>query len=221
MTSIELITDPWLPCPQRVHLAIHELGIDINIREFTLKEKEHKSAEFLKMNPFGALPCLKDSSFDPPLVLYESRAIVRYLALQYGPGRLMPTPSDVRATALFEQAASIELTSFDPVANRLVFEECFKPRFFAEGDDSVDTTLVASLRSRLLVVLDILDQILGNQSYMAGEDYSVVDLFYVPYMHHLTTSVWPSVFENRPHLKSWWGKMKLRPSYLEITRSSY
>lgn len=90
-----------------------------------------QSAEFLKMNPFGALPCLKDSSFDPPLVLYESRAIVRYLALQYGPGRLMPTPSDVRATALFEQAASIELTSFDPVANRLVFEEFFKPYVIA------------------------------------------------------------------------------------------
>ncbi|EKV09401.1 Glutathione S-transferase [Penicillium digitatum PHI26] len=79
------------------------------------------------MNPFGALPCLKDYSFDPPFVLYESRAIARYLALQYGKGRLMPSASNLRATALFEQAASTELTSFDPAANRLVFEELFKP----------------------------------------------------------------------------------------------
>lgn len=79
------------------------------------------------MNPFGALPCLKDNSFDPAFVLYESRAIVRYLAIRYGQGRLMPNPFNVQATALFEQGASTELTSFDPTANRLVFEELFKP----------------------------------------------------------------------------------------------
>ncbi|KGO72925.1 Glutathione S-transferase, N-terminal [Penicillium italicum] len=172
------------------------------------------------MNPFGALPCLKDSSFDPPLVLYESRAIVRYLALRYGQGTLMPNPSDIRAAALFEQAASTELTAFDPVANRLVFEQFFKPKLFA-SDGSVDVSLVASLKSRLQVVLDTLDSILNRQNYMAGEDCSVVDLFYVPYLHHLTTSVWPSVLENRPHLKSWWEKMKLRPSYLEVVSRSY
>ena len=42
-------------------------------------------------------------------------------------------------------------------------------RFFAEGDTSVDATLVDNLRSRLQVVLDILDQILSHQNYMAGE----------------------------------------------------
>jgi glutathione S-transferase len=71
------------------------------------------------------LPCLKDSSFSSPLVVYESRAIARFLAARYGP-RLLPNPGDITALAQFEQAASIEVTTFDPVANRLVFEKIFK-----------------------------------------------------------------------------------------------
>jgi hypothetical protein len=42
----------------------------------------------------------------------------------------LPHPGDIAALAQFEQAASIEVTTFDPVANRLVFEEIFK-RFVA------------------------------------------------------------------------------------------
>ncbi|KAF3401925.1 hypothetical protein F1880_009797 [Penicillium rolfsii] len=239
MSALELFTDPRLPCPQRVHLVIKELGIDVNIHDVNLEEKGHKSNEFLEMNPFGALPCLKDNSFVPPFVLYESRAIVRYLAIKYGHGRLLPNPFNVQATALFEQGASTELTSFDPAANRLVFEGLFKPKFFAESEGSFDSAVVASLTSRLMGVLDILDRILGHQGYMAGQvcfnpvmvacktiglhdlqEFSVVDLFYVPYMHHLTTSVCPSVLENRPHLKAWWENMMLRPGYIEITQGS-
>jgi len=60
-------------------------------------------------------------------VLYESRAMARFLAIKHGRGRLIPDYGDICAVAQFEQAASIELTSFDAVANRLVFEAFFKP----------------------------------------------------------------------------------------------
>lgn len=82
---------------------------------------------YLKLNPWGAVPCLVDSTLTPPLILYESRAIARYLAMRYGQGKLVPDVWDIRNMALLEQAASIELATFDPVANRLVFEETFKP----------------------------------------------------------------------------------------------
>jgi glutathione S-transferase len=64
-------------------------------------------------------------------MLTESRAIARYLAHAYGSNdasaSLLPDPNDVVAIAKFEEAASIELTSFDAAANQLVFEELFKP----------------------------------------------------------------------------------------------
>lgn len=83
------------------------------------------------MNPSGAVPFIRDDSEDPALYLGESRAIARYLVHRYGEAgtgsSLMPDPRDMVAVAKFEEGASIELTSFDVVANRLVFEEYFKP----------------------------------------------------------------------------------------------
>lgn len=88
----------------------------------------------MKLNPFGAVPFIRDDAHYPPLMLAESRAIARYLALAYGSNdtsaSLLPDPTDVVAIAKFEEAASIELTSFDASANQLVFEELFKPFVF-------------------------------------------------------------------------------------------
>ena len=40
---------------------------------------------------------------------------------------LLPSQNDIQKTALFEQAASIELTNFDPSAAPLAWENIFKP----------------------------------------------------------------------------------------------
>ncbi len=57
----------------------------------------------------------------------ESRAICRYLELKYkGKGtELIPT-KNAAAQGLFEQAASIETSYFDPHASGLVYEQVFK-----------------------------------------------------------------------------------------------
>lgn len=86
----------------------------------------HQDPSFLQKNPFGLTPLLEDKTCDPPLIMYESRAIVRYLASVHGQGKLLPSKDDNRAVAKFEQAASVEVTTFDVVANRLVFELYFK-----------------------------------------------------------------------------------------------
>lgn len=64
---------------------------------------------------------------DDGFILYESRAICRYLAAKFrdqGPDLL---PAGVKENALFEQAASIELNNFEPYANNAVAEVVFKP----------------------------------------------------------------------------------------------
>jgi glutathione S-transferase len=59
----------------------------------------------------------------------ESRAICRYISTKYaGQGTsLIPPPTDLKATALFEQAASVEQANFDAFASKLVAEKVFKP----------------------------------------------------------------------------------------------
>jgi glutathione S-transferase len=90
----------------------------------------------------------------------------------------------MNAIARFEETASMEVTSFDPVANRLIFEVYFKPLFGGETEGKV----VKELRGALERVLDGLERELGldgdgeGRKYMAGDPLTLVDFFYVPYM---------------------------------------
>jgi len=57
----------------------------------------------------------------------ESRAICRYLELKYkGQGTELIPSKNAAAQGLFEQAASIETSYFDPYASHIVFERVFK-----------------------------------------------------------------------------------------------
>ena len=85
----------------------------------------HEHHDTAGTHPFGQLPYIDDDG----LVLFESRAICRYLALKHGGvGTLIPDTADLVATARFEQAASIELCNFEPHASGLAHENIFKRR---------------------------------------------------------------------------------------------
>ena len=114
-------------CTNRVRTVCEELGVPYEVVPVDFSKGEHKAPEFTAVQPFGQVPYLDDDGFK----LFESRAICRYLALTYGDiGTLIPDPSDVRKTALIEQAASIEVTDFDPPASGLGYEKIVKTCVF-------------------------------------------------------------------------------------------
>lgn len=122
--TIKVVGSPRSTCVRRVTLVLKEKGIPYEIEPIDFAKGEHKSAEFRKYQPFGQVPYIVDDGF----VLFESRAIGRYLASKFrdqGPS-LVPDPADLKASALFEQAASIELTNFEPYASGIAFEKVFK-----------------------------------------------------------------------------------------------
>jgi len=64
---------------------------------------------------------------DDGFILYESRAIVRYLIKKYpNQGTTGLIPTDPKEVALFEQAASVEVSNFDAYAAPLAYEKVFK-----------------------------------------------------------------------------------------------
>ena len=62
---------------------------------------------------------------DDDLVVYESRAIGKYIEAKY-PG-LAPAKSDLRAYGHYEQALSTEVANFDHFATIALAEKMFKP----------------------------------------------------------------------------------------------
>ena len=64
----------------------------------------------------------------------------------------------------------MEVTAWDPVANRLAFEAYFKPIF----GGVVDEGLVEELRGRLWVVLDGMEKVVGDgRRYMASDSFTL------------------------------------------------
>ena len=59
-------------------------------------------------------------------MLFESRAIARYLVAKYGPDSTL-VPKGLQENARFEQAASIEAFNFEPDALGVLTEKVFKP----------------------------------------------------------------------------------------------
>jgi glutathione S-transferase len=77
----------------RVRWTLQELGVDFEPISLNLVAGEHRSPEFLKLNPAGKIPVLVDED----LVLTESVAIVKYLAEKYPDRGLLPTTLRDRA----------------------------------------------------------------------------------------------------------------------------
>lgn len=79
----------------RAHWALHELGLDYDVRPILPRSGETKTPEYTALNPRQKIPLLQDRA----LTIGESAAIVAYLANRYSnPGRiLLPLDSDLHA----------------------------------------------------------------------------------------------------------------------------
>ncbi|KZP17632.1 glutathione S-transferase-like protein [Athelia psychrophila] len=199
---------PMSTCVKRVAVVLKEKEIPFTFVQIDMRKGEHKTAEYLEKQPFGQVPYINDDGF----VLYESRAIGRYLAAKYpskGPALL---PTEPAANALFEQAASVEQSNFDPSASGIVAEKIFK-KFF-HGLDA-DEAKVAELIKTLGGKLDAYETILSKQKYVAGNEITLADLFHLPYAS-MVQGVNPEVFSSRPHVSKWLEGLQARPSWVAV-----
>lgn len=64
---------------------------------------------------------------DDGFILYESRAICRYLVEKFAEQGTPLYPKDLKERALVEQAASVEFANFHPALLKLAMEAVAKP----------------------------------------------------------------------------------------------
>ncbi|KAJ3530050.1 hypothetical protein NMY22_g8734 [Coprinellus aureogranulatus] len=200
---------PKSTCTQRVGLALIEKQVPFEFVMVDLFKGESKTPEYLAKQPFGQVPYIDDDGF----ILYESRAIARYIAEKYGnqgTPNLVPT-KDVKARAMFEQAASVETSDFDMFASKAVFEMIFKPMMGGKSDKVVFQELASTLSSKL----DVYDRILAKQKYLAGNEITLADLFHIPYGVMLKTAG-TDVMESKPNVKRWFDELTSRPSWKAV-----
>ncbi|KAK0236258.1 glutathione S-transferase [Armillaria nabsnona] len=205
---LKLYGSPFSTCTKRVATVLHEKRVPFEIYSINLAAGEHKTPSYLEKQPFGVVPYIDDDGF----ILYESRAISRYIALKYESQgtKLIPT-DDLKSIALFEQAASVEQSSFDPYATAVGMEKIIKPR---KGIQANEETVEAALTS-LSAKLDAYDVILAKQKYLAGDDVTLADLFHIPWGVLLAVGGC-DIMESKPNVSRWWKDITSRPSWAAV-----
>ncbi|KAK7058151.1 glutathione S-transferase [Favolaschia claudopus] len=189
---------------QRVATVLHELKIPFELIEVPYEDGELKTQEYLRFQPFGQVPYIDDDGF----ILYETRAICRYIAAKFPESGLIPTGS--RENALFEQAASVELTNFDPSASQAGVQLYWKRIGLPYNE-----TIVPGQLEILDKILDSYEVILSKQPYVGGNTLSLADLFHLPYAAYVTlggSDIMTAT--HRPNVARWHNELTSRPSWL-------
>ncbi|KAF8896017.1 glutathione S-transferase [Infundibulicybe gibba] len=198
---------PISNCTRRVAIVLHEKRVPFVLVPVDLTTKQQKTPEYMKFHPFGLVPYIDDGGF----ILYESRAICRYIAAKY-PNQGTPLiPTDPKANALFEQAASIEHSNFNPGAYGAFFEKVIKPRGGEATDEAAYESHIANLSSKL----DVYDTILAKQKYLAGDELTLADLFHLPYGNMLRVAG-SDIMETKPNVARWFKELSSRDSWQAV-----
>ncbi|KAF9448595.1 glutathione S-transferase [Macrolepiota fuliginosa MF-IS2] len=195
------------PNVTRVGMILHEKNVPFEFITVKYSEGEHKSPEYLAKQPFGQIPYLDDDGF----IIYESRAIARYIAEKYADQGTKLIPTDVQGRALFEQAASIETSHFDAHVVPILVEGVLKKMRNLEPDKAKYEEAMIALASKL----DVYEQILSKQRYLAGNELTLADLFHIPFGDILPKAGCNAIQE-RPNVARWFSELAGRPSWQAV-----
>ncbi|KAF9001505.1 glutathione S-transferase [Cyathus striatus] len=205
---LKLYGNPHSICTRRVAVVLHEKKVPFEFHILDFEKLDHKTAEFLKLQPFGQMPCIDDNGF----VVYESRAVGRYIATKYasqGTPGLIPTELEERA--IFEQAASVEIHNFDQFGAQAVFENVLKQYHGLTPDPEKFKSLVEQLSAKL----DVYDQILGKQKYVAGNNITIADLYHLP-IGTLLAVAGTDIMQQKPNVSRWFKEISSRSTWKTV-----
>jgi len=160
------------------------------------------TAEYRRLNPNGLVPTIDDDGF----VLWESNAIVRYLAAKHGHDGL--SPSDPHRRALADQWMDWQVSLFWPTIRTLFMGLVRTPE--AERDHKA----IENSRVKTAEVLGSLESHLASRAFVAGDTLTIGDI-------PMGCSIWrwmalPIERPRLPNVERWFGALTHRPAYKKI-----
>ena len=195
---LKIFGHPMSTCTRKVLMTLHENGTPYELTTVDFATGEHKQPAHLARQPFGQLPALDDEGFG----LYESRAMARYLN-DKASGKLVPT--DPKARALMEEWISIETSNFTPHAMKFIYNYTFqRPQ---------EPAVLEAAGAGLEKALTIMEERLAKSPFLAGNELTLADICFMPYIEYAMGTPVKDTFAKFPHVSSWWNKISERPTW--------
>jgi len=145
-------------------LALGKSGAEYDAWLINIEDGDQFGSGFVEVNPNSKIPALLDVSASPPIRVFESGAILVYLAEKFG--AFLPTDPRARAECLswlFWQMGSAPFLGGG------------FGHFYAYAPEKYEYP-INRYAMEVKRQLDVLDRNLSNRRYLGGDDYTIADM---------------------------------------------
>lgn len=196
---------------QRILWLLEELGVPYEIRRYLRDEKTMLAPPELRaVHPLGKAPVITDGA----TVVAESGAIIEYLSVNYGGGRLVPAPGADRLRYTYWLHFA-EGSAMPPLLLKLIFDRVtsapmpFFVRPVARGIAARVSAL--AIDPNIGRHLRFMEDALTEHEWFAGAEFSGAD---IQMSFPLEVSASRAGLDARyPHLQAFLGRIHARPAY--------
>jgi glutathione S-transferase len=189
----------WSFNPQKVRLGLEELGLEYSLVTVDLSRGGQHADLVGELNPNHKVPILTWG----PYTLWESNAIVTYLGERTQ--RLWPTDAEGKGRAakwLFYEARHLS----EPIG-----ELWFNGYIARQIGRTPDTLAAEAAEKKSARYLAVLNEHLGKETWMLGNEFSLVDCCYGPVLDALALA--GDYIEAYPALKAYLTTLRGRKSW--------
>jgi glutathione S-transferase len=194
---IKLHTTPLSGHGHRVKLFLTLLDLPFEVVELNMRAGDNRKPEYLALNPFGQVPTIEDGE----LTLFDSNAILVYLAKRYGDASWLPDdPIGAAAVQRWLSLAAGQI-AYGPCAARLVTV------FGAPLDHERAKQIAVKL-------FDVIDAELAGKPFVAGAHVSIADIAAHTYIAHAPEG--GVSLEPYPHIRAWLRRVEALPRFIAM-----
>ncbi len=190
---------PLSPNARKVVWALEECGAKYDYKHVDIPKGDQKKPEFLKLNPNGRVPVLDDDGF----VLWESNAILWYVADKFGADKIVP--GDVKLRAQIDQ------WMWWQVADLVATARPWRMKLSASRGQALDEKAHAAGVEAAKQPLGILDGHLAGKKHAVGDRFTIADISlaeFVGLCDGAGIDLAPYA-----HIRSWIAHLAARPAY--------
>jgi glutathione S-transferase len=183
----------------KAKLMLSLLGVEFEWIKVDLMKAEHKSPEFLALNPFGQVPVLVDGE----TIVADAQAMLVYLARQYGNEQWLPLDAEPLARVVRWLSTTAGEVRTGPESARLYY-------LF-----NVTSINIERANQKAEFILTQLNQHLSEREWLELERPTIADVAVFPYVALAPDG--KIALEPYPHIQKWIERVKQLPGYVPMT----
>eukprot|EP00928_Gymnodinium_smaydae_P055036 TRINITY_DN38698_c0_g1_i1.p1 TRINITY_DN38698_c0_g1~~TRINITY_DN38698_c0_g1_i1.p1 ORF type:complete len:302 (+),score=37.26 TRINITY_DN38698_c0_g1_i1:75-980(+) len=196
------------PNTWKVSALLEEMGLPYDVAFVNIMQNEQKQPEYLKLNPNGRTPTLVDKMTSPSFAVFESGAIMLYIAEKFGTSLL---PADPQQKSEVVQWLMWQMSALGPmVGNCMYMKRIAAP---IQEDISKIQFSIDRFHNETLRLLNVLETRLEHRDFLCGPDRGTFSIADIACFGYAASHFWASVdVSNMPSLRAWIERVGERPS---------